>query len=1101
MNKSFSSVINRLAQFSRAYYRNLVFQGLLSCATILIVFFITICLIEYFSFLNPSFRKILFWTYLFIMGVLILKLIGEPLFNLIRVIKTPEENQRVAKLIGKHFPEIEDKLINILELNLIDSSSRELINASIEKKYTDIKSFSFQNAIDWKKTIRYLKLSMFPIFILLIIFFSGNTQIIAQASNRLINYNTHFARPNPFDFEIQNSKLETLEKSNFDLNVRVSGKKTPQEIYINYGGEDFKMIANGNGEFTHKFYSVENDIFFKLFHEKIYSTEYKLSALPIPILNEMSVVVRAPKHTKIGVKEYENIGVLKVPEGSLVKWGLKTKNTNQLSFMINDSIIILKPDSTRSCLIEQKVFESSAYSISVSNEYSSFKDSLHYNIDVIKDAFPSISIEEFFDSISPKQKLIKGVIQDDYGFSNLFFTALIKNPENDTIIKEKIKINRNSTNQTFFKTLNMSKMPIQPGGELKYFFTIYDNDRVNNYKKTKSQSIEFKSPSKKEVLIKIDEENKKIERELEEQLNSMETLSKQLEDIEKSLVEEEKLDWQGKQKVKNLLQNYQSLEKTLKELESKIQNNQKERNEVQKLSEKLLNKQKQLQELFQKIMPEEMKNLFKELENSMENIDKKELQEKIQQLKLSNEDVEKELDRNLELLKQFEFDQKLEEILEELNSLQKKEEDLSKNSLEKDADLQKIKEKQQENITDFENFKENFKELKKLKKDLNNKNPLNTEKEEEGIQKAMENSLNQLEKKKKRQASKSQKLSSEKLGSLKKQLEKQKQEESIEQQMENIETLRQILENLIFFSKSEESLMLKMSDLDSNDPQYVELMHKQGDLRNDARVIEDSLFSLSKRIPQISATVNREINIIQEKTDEAIDYFRERDTFKGTGKQQYIMTSANNLAVLLGDILEQIQKDLSSELPSSQECQKPGNGKPKPGELKKMQQELQDHMEKMRKGKKEGQSDEGFSKELVEMLAKQEKIRLALKEFEGSLEKNTDVKNLKEALEKMEKTEQDIANKNITIETLIRQKQIISKLLELDGALREQGESEERESIEGADYINNEEEIILKYELLKSYQKELLKTSPPSLTNYYKEKVNEYFNSLIKEDL
>ena len=49
--------------------------------------------------------------------------------------------------------------------------------------------------------------------------------------------------------------------------------------------------------------------------------------------------------------------------------------------------------------------------------------------------------------------------------------------------------------------------------------------------------------------------------------------------------------------------------------------------------------------------------------------------------------------------------------------------------------------------------------------------------------------------------------------------------------------------------------------------------------------------------------------------------------------------------------------------------------------------------------------------------------------------------------------------------------------------------------------ITKEEDIILKYELLKSYQKELLKTSPASLTNYYKEKVNEYFNSLIKEDL
>ena len=213
------------------------------------------------------------------------------------------------------------------------------------------------------------------------------------------------------------------------------------------------------------------------------------------------------------------------------------------------------------------------------------------------------------------------------------------------------------------------------------------------------------------------------------------------------------------------------------------------------------------------------------------------------------------------------------------------------------------------------------------------------------------------------------------------------------------------------------------------------------------------------------------------------------------------MTAANNLAVLLGDILEQIQKELSSELPSSQECQKPGNGKPKPGDLKKMQQELQEHMENMRKGENQTPSGEGFSKDLVEMLAKQEKIRLALKEFEGNLENSEDNKTLKEILEKMEKTEQDIVNKKITFETLTRQKQIVNQLLELDEALREQGESEERESTQGVNNDRDEENIMLKYELLKSYQKELLKTTPPSLTNYYKEKVNEYFNNLIKEDL
>ena len=134
MSKSFDSVTRRLAQFSKLYYRNLILRGILSCATILIIFFITICFIEYFAFLNSFFRKFIFWTYLFVMLILIGKLIGIPILNLYRTIKKEKEKHRVAKLIGKHFPEIEDKLINILQLNDIKSSSKELIDESIKKK-------------------------------------------------------------------------------------------------------------------------------------------------------------------------------------------------------------------------------------------------------------------------------------------------------------------------------------------------------------------------------------------------------------------------------------------------------------------------------------------------------------------------------------------------------------------------------------------------------------------------------------------------------------------------------------------------------------------------------------------------------------------------------------------------------------------------------------------------------------------------------------------------------------------------------------------------------------------------------------------------------
>ena len=88
-------------------------------------------------------------------------------------------------------------------------------------------------------------------------------------------------------------------------------------------------------------------------------------------------------------------------------------------------------------------------------------------------------------------------------------------------------------------------------------------------------------------------------------------------------------------------------------------------------------------------------------------------------------------------------------------------------------DLGKLKEKQQSNMLEFNSLKEKLNQLKILKQDINNKQSIDTEKEERDIQKTMENSLSQLQKNKKRQASKSQKSSSEQLTKLEEKLKKQ----------------------------------------------------------------------------------------------------------------------------------------------------------------------------------------------------------------------------------------------------------------------------------------------------------------------------------------
>lgn len=96
----------------------------------------------------------------------------------------------------------------------------------------------------------------------------------------------------------------------------------------------------------------------------------------------------------------------------------------------------------------------------------------------------------------------------------------------------------------------------------------------------------------------------------------------------------------------------------------------------------------------------------------------------------------------------------------------------------------------------------------------------------------------------------------------------------------------------------------------------------------------------------------------------------------------------------------------------------------------------------------------------------------------------------------MEQTEKDIVNRQITQETMRRQQEILTKLLESEKAEREREQDEQRKSNEAKNEILSNPKGFLEYKRLKEKELELLNTVPPHLTPFYKEKVNNYFNSV-----
>ena len=80
------------------------------------------------------------------------------------------------------------------------------------------------------------------------------------------------------------------------------------------------------------------------------------------------------------------------------------------------------------------------------------------------------------------------------------------------------------------------------------------------------------------------------------------------------------------------------------------------------------------------------------------------------------------------------------------------------------------------------------------------------------------------------------------------QMQQQMEQEESNQQQQNIDDLRDILENLLKLSFDEESLMQQFRQVDQSDPRFVQLGQTQRKLKDDARVVQDSLYALANRV-------------------------------------------------------------------------------------------------------------------------------------------------------------------------------------------------------------------------------------------------------------
>lgn len=1204
---AYQSIIQKLDGFIRKYYKNQLLKGLILVAAIFLASLIVVSVLEHYGRFGTTVRTLLFYIFLSLNAAVLIRYIiipGARLFRLGPVISYEE----ASRIVGRHFPEVQDKLLNTLQLyrqaqEQAHPASRALIHASIDQRSRQLSPVPFSLAIRLGENKRYLKYALAPLVILLFLLIRLPDAIVGSTT-RIVDHRNFYEAEAPFSFKLLADSLRTLRNEDFPVQLRMEGESLPQDVYIAYDGQQYRMNQQGPDRFRFVLNNLQEAITFRFYANGFASRPYNLEVLPVPMLRGFSVALDYPEYTGREDETLHNVGDLSVPAGTQAQWRLQLENTRRVMASFHDTTYQLQArnDELR---FSRTFMKSNTYFLLAANEYVRSRDSIRYRVSVTPDAYPSVVVAEEQDSSQTLQRYFSGKASDDYGISQAQFVYQVQRdgaqkPEAAQTVRLQIEGGQLTP---IFHLFDMSRLDLGPGDEVTYYFRVWDNDAIHGRKSARSQTFRYHAPTTEELAEKTEATSQQVQQAMQSAAEEASQLQREMEETRQRLLEKRNFNWQDQKQVENLLRRQKQLEETVQKLQQQYERSTQQQQQFGAMEQQQAEQHRELQKMMEDMMNPELKKMMERIQELMQKNRKQAVEKQLGQMKEENKSLEQNIRQMEQLYKQLEVEDQLRKNIEELEKLAQKQKELAKdgkgpqeddpsqdqedtdaskdapddaeyktnqeedaNSLTGDEEstdedeapenvIDKESEPQENESTEdqdsgdtpseekdpqgdtsgdqerqkalneqFEKLREQIDKMEEQNKELNKPFDMpSTEEEQQAIEQNMRKALEQMQKGNTQQSRQQQNKAGAQMQELAAQMRKMQSQMKKKAIQLNMRALRQLLENLVYLSKEQERLMASFRETRNYNPRYVALRQEQFKIKQDAQMVEDSLRSLAERVSMIKPYITREMDEVNHFMKQSIEDLDVRKTGSALKNQQYVMTHVNNLALLLSEVLDNMQQQMSAMMSGQQMMQRPmqsqsgqsgqdGQKRQKQLEqLRKKQQALQKQMgqlsekaqqraEQHKKGEEGGQSGQGdgMSEDMARMAAQQEALRQQLRQMREQAEEQGQGAggDLQKIQEEMDQTEEDLLNKKITRETLRRQERIIEQLLDAEKAERQREIDPKRESERARDYQREDPPSLEEYKAQKMKELELLRTLPPALNSYYKERVMKYFDRM-----
>lgn len=1113
MHDEFNILSTRLNAFIRKYYTNRLIKGLILSFSLWLALYLFIDFIEYFAWLGKTGRMILFFGFVLLSLFSLIYWVIIPLLKIFNLGKTLSREE-AAVFLGKYFPEVNDKLLNLLQLKDKESKAAnteiELLSASIAQKTKELKPVPFSNAINFKANLKYLKYFLPPVVVLALLFLLYPS-FVTSPSNRIIHFNQHFDKPLPYHVTLLNTDLSVIQHENFTLKVSIDGDEIPQDVFVKSPGFTYKMYPVKPGFFEYTFSNVNKEFVFQIVTGDYISTTYQLKVLAKPVVYSFDVLLKYPTYLHKKQDKITGLGDLVVPEGTSIQWRIHTKDATVVHFLVDDTVLKATPVNENTYQQLYRVSRSFRYGFVPVNAFVNSSDTMLYAVQAVKDEYPKITVKEYKSTQVKGYLQFNGQISDDYGFHSLKVYYKLAEKENEKWNSKDLPFNKTIPEQYFEFSFNLVDLGLKPGEGLNYYFEVRDNDALHGYKKNTSLKGFAKLPSNEEMDKAADSTADKVKSSMQKRLKELEELNKQVDEFKLDLLDKKELNWTEKQNLAQMLNREKEVQQRIDELK-KLNEEIKSLEEAihKKTSPELQQRLEELQKMFEELNDKKFQDELEKMKKDLEKMDKDKLNRFLDEMKKKNESLKENLEQNLELFKEMELEKKFTETAQKLDKLAAKQKQLAEEAKNKTKKSDSLAKEQQMLNREFKKLEKEIDESVKLDKEL--EQPFNIKKDTAAINKInsdMGTSSKQLEKHKPKKASESQEGAADKMKKMAESMMSMMSAAMQQRTGEDMDMIRRLLDNLMDLSFQLEALNRSITKIDAVDPRFVTSAQDLSNMKESFAIIRDSLRAIGKRQVFIQPFIIRESQSIETNMTSAVGLMQDRKKGKSLAQQQYALTHVNNLALMLEEALEKMQQSMSmssSNKSGKNACPNPGKGAGKPSlkDIMQMQESLSNGLKKGSKGKgkksnhgkKEkgsGQGENGNSAELARMAAMQYEIRQKLQEYMEELKSNGGNGNaLNDVLKNMDKTEEDIINRNITRQTIERQNQIKVRLLKAENAELQREKEKRRESQEGKNNPNRNFNKNLKYKKSQTGQEGIILLKPVELNYFLKSVYKKY---------